>query len=59
MDRFVDRCDAHRLQINTEKAVEMLVDPRSIGDCSSVTYKGVTLSKQIPTNILGFTLIMT
>lgn len=40
VDRFVDWCDSHRLQINTVKTVEMLVDPRSIGERSSVTIHG-------------------
>ena len=40
VDKFVNWCDAHSLLINTTKTVEMLLDPRSMGDQSPVAVHG-------------------
>lgn len=53
VDRFVDWCDNHKLQINTCKTVEMLFDPKSIGDRSPVTIHGNNINQQNSCKYLG------
>lgn len=40
VENFVAWCDAHKLQINTSKTAEMVIDPRSAGDHGQVTIHG-------------------
>ena len=37
VDRFVTWCDEHYLQVNVRKTEEIVVDPRSIGDHTTIT----------------------
>lgn len=36
VEGFADWCDNHYLQINVKKTEEFIIDPRSVGDRSSV-----------------------
>lgn len=44
---FVGWCDDHYLQINVKKTEEVIIDPRSVGDRSSVVIHGEAI-KQVP-----------
>ena len=40
VDRFVEWCDEHHLQINVTKTQEIVVDPRSVGDHTEIPIHG-------------------
>ena len=51
VDKFVNWCN--QLHINTKKALEMLVDPRSVGDQSTVTIHGADIKQVTSFKYLG------
>jgi len=53
VDRFVGWCDSHQLHINTQKTVEMLVDPKSVGDQSPVAIHGHDIRQVTSFKYLG------
>ena len=53
VDTFVNWCDSHQLHINTKKTLEMLVDPRSVGDKSTVTIHGSGIAQVSSFKYLG------
>lgn len=53
VDKFVNWCDSHHLQINTGKTVEMLVDPKSVGDQRPVAIHGHDIRQVTSFKYLG------
>ena len=53
VDKFVNWCNQHQLHINTKKTLEMLVDPRSVGDQSTVTIHGTDIKQVTSFKYLG------
>lgn len=47
VEGFVGWCDDHYLQTNVEKTKEVIIDPRSVGDRSSVVVHGEEDIKQV------------
>ncbi len=53
VDGFVDWSNTHRLYINTSKTVELLFDPRSVGDSSPVSIHGNVIRQVTSVKYLG------
>lgn len=53
VDRFVEWCDEHHLQINVKKTQEIVVDPRSVGDHSEITIHGHNIKQVNSYKYLG------
>lgn len=50
-------CDAHQLDISTNKTVEMLVDPRSVGDHLPVAVNGRNIRQVNSFKYLGIHIV--
>lgn len=53
VEDLVAWCDAHRLQINTSKTVEMVIDPHLVGDDSPLTIHGQVIEQVSSFKYLG------
>lgn len=53
IESFVGWCDNHYLQINVKKTEEVIIDPRSVGDRSSVVVYGEAIKQVASYKYLG------
>jgi len=53
VDKFVNWFDLHQLHVNTSKTVEMLVDPKPVGDQRPVTIHGRDIRQVTSFEYLG------
>ncbi|KAF7645183.1 hypothetical protein LDENG_00208800 [Lucifuga dentata] len=53
IEKFVEWCDTHNLLLNVEKTKEMVLDPKSVGECEPISikaeykYLGVTVDQSL------------
>ncbi|KAF7651619.1 hypothetical protein LDENG_00108420 [Lucifuga dentata] len=52
-EKFVEWCDTHNLLLNVKKTKEMVLDPKSVGECEPISIKGEIIEQVPQYNYLG------